>query len=143
MCPEHPKRRTFNEPGHAHELTSRCYHGFKFLAVERTCLWLADAIGKARVDLDFALWAYVYMPEHVPLIVYPRRPGYEIASLLRTIKEPVARRASAYFARNAPEWLPRITQHRGGRGRTERHFWQPGGGAGSIGISPNRKPSPR
>src|SRR5262249_40133508 len=68
----------------------------------------------------------VFMPEHVHLIVCPRRPGYELASLLRAIKEPVGRRASSYLARNAPEWLPRITQHRGRR--TERHFWQPGGG---------------
>src|SRR4051794_2753616 len=66
------------------------------------------------------------MPEHVHLIVCPRRRDYEIASALRAVKEPVGRRAATYLARYAPEWLPRITRQRGPR--TERHFWQPGVG---------------
>lgn len=48
-----------------------------------------------------------------------------MATILRTIKEPVERRAAWFIARHAPEWLPRITQHRGHR--VERHFGQPGG----------------
>jgi REP element-mobilizing transposase RayT len=39
----------------------------------RTCQWLAEAIDEARTQHDFALWAYVFMPEHVHLIIYPRR----------------------------------------------------------------------
>jgi putative transposase len=126
MDANRPRRRAYNEPGHAHELTFSCYRGFKFLAAERTCLWLVEAIERARTDLDFALWSYVFMPEHVHLIVCPHRPDHDMAAILRAIKEPVGRRAAFHLARHAPEWLPRITEHRGRR--TERHFWQPGGG---------------
>ena len=134
MNSERLRRRTYNEPGHAHELTFCCYHRYRFLAAERTCLWLAEAIETARAEWNFAVWAFVFMPEHVHLIVWPRRPAYEMASILRAIKEPVGRRASSHLARHAPEWLPRITQHRGRR--VERHFWQPGGGCDRNIIEP-------
>ena len=61
----------YNEPGHAHELTFSCYRRFRFLKAERTCQWLAHAIDVARGRWDFELWAFVFMPEHVHLIVRP------------------------------------------------------------------------
>ena len=112
------KRRSYNEPGHAHELTFSCYRGFPFLKAERTCQWLSESIEEARLRLDFAVWAYVFMPDHVHMIVCPRKPDYEVSTILRTIKEPVGRRATAYLAWKAPEWLPRITQVRGRQDRT-------------------------
>ena len=118
--------RACNEPGHAHELTFSCYRRFRFLAAERTCAWLAEAIEQARSDLDFALWAYVFMPEHVHLLIWPRRPIYEMAAIRGAIKEPVGCRAMAYLKAHAPHWLPRVTRQRGRR--TERLFWQSGGG---------------
>jgi putative transposase len=120
------RRHTFNEPGHAHELTFSCYSGFPFLNSERTCLWLADSINQARKNLNFALWAFVFMPEHVHMIVYPRDPIYEVEDIRKAIKEPVARKAIRHFAQHSPQWSPRITRRRGER--TERLFWQSGGG---------------
>ena len=63
-------RQRYDEPGHAHELTC-CYHRYQFLAAERTCQWLADAMNEARRAQPFWLWAYVFMPEHIHLIIYP------------------------------------------------------------------------
>jgi putative transposase len=120
------RRPTFNEPGHAHELTFTCHGRYQFLAAERTCEWLAASINAARDRFDFALWAYVFMPEHVHLLIYPRRSGYNIAEILKAIKAPVGRQAVAYLEEHAPEWLPRITVQRGSR--TERRFWLAGGG---------------
>jgi putative transposase len=119
-------RRSCNEPGHAHELTFTCYRRFRFLSAERPCQWLCDAINEARTTLEFELWAFVFMPEHVHLILWPRQPKYEMASILKAIKEPVGRKALLYLAEHAPQWLPRITRKRGNR--TERLFWQSGGG---------------
>lgn len=119
-------RRNYNAPGHAHELTFSCYRGYKFLESERTCQWLAESIENARTELNFELWAYVFMPEHVHLIVYPREPTYDIAKIRKAIKAPVARRAIRYLETAAPEWLERITRKRGQK--TERLFWQSGGG---------------
>jgi putative transposase len=120
------RRHPCNEPGHAHELTFTCYQRHHFLAAERTCLWLAESITDARSKLDFALWAYVFMPEHVHLIVCPRQPAYSMSALLKAIKEPVGRRAMVYLEQHRPDWLPRLTRSR--RGRRERLFWQSGGG---------------
>ena len=128
------RRRQYNDPGHAHELTFSCYNRFKFLAAERTCQWLADELELARTKLGFHLWAYVFMPEHVHLIVYPIRPKYEIASILKAIKEPVGRRAVSYLRSHAPQWIPRITRCRGQR--SESHFWESGGGFDSNTTEP-------
>ncbi|MGE3818636.1 MAG: transposase [Isosphaeraceae bacterium] len=117
-----PRRRSHDEPGHAHELTFSCHRGFRFLSADRTRLWLADAIEGMRASLDVAVWAYVFIPEHVHLIVWPRRPDAKVSAILKAVKEPVARRATSYLTRHAPDWLPKITD------RGCRHFWLPGGG---------------
>ncbi|HEX7448110.1 MAG TPA: hypothetical protein VF306_11225 [Pirellulales bacterium] len=120
------RRRQYNELGHAHELTFSCYQRYKFLAAERTCQWLADSLNDARIRLNFNLWAYVFMPEHVHLMIYPLEAPYDTGAILKAIKEPVGRKAIQYLVQNAREWLPKITRRRGRR--IESHFWQMGGG---------------
>ena len=119
-------RKNYNEPGHAHELTFSCYRRYEFLKPERTCLWLAEAIVDARVSLSFDLWAFVFMPEHVHLLIRPREVEYDVAEIRKGIKAPVGQRAIAFLEEHAPDWLPRITRQRGEK--TERLFWQSGGG---------------
>src|SRR5262245_21201153 len=129
------RRPALNEPGQAHELTFSCYCRYPFLQAERTCHWLAEAIGQARQRYDFALWAYVFMPEHVHLLIYPNRPDYDIRIILQKIKEPVGRQAVNYLVANAPHWIERITVQRGKR--TERRFWQAGGGYDRNSFEPH------
>jgi putative transposase len=107
------RRRNFNEPRHAHELTFSCYQGYPFLKSERTCTWLSEALAEARRDCGFALWAYVFMPEHVHLIVSPRQKEYEIAAIRQAIKEPVGRKGVAFLKAESPDWLQRITSRNG------------------------------
>jgi putative transposase len=120
------RRRSFDEPGHAHGLTFSCYRRIRFLRAERPCRWLAAAVEAARRRMGFDLWAFVFMPEHVHLIVRPHDPGARVAAVLKAIKQPVGRRAIGHLERHAPRWLPRLTRRR--NGRVERLFWQPGGG---------------
>src|SRR5262245_27684694 len=120
------RRKSYNEPGHVHELTFSCFRRYQFLKAERACQWLADSINGARVELAFHLWGYVFMPEHVHLMIYPQRPKYDIDLILQRIKEPVGRKAVKYLRENAPDWLRRITVQRGTR--RERRFWEAGGG---------------
>ncbi len=126
MAEKRRHRRNHNEPGHAHELTFSCYNGFKFLQAERTCSWLAESIEEARAELNFGLWAYVFMPEHVHLLVHPRDAEYDIADIRKAIKSPVGSKAIKYLLTEAPEWIPKITRKRGKK--MERLFWQSGGG---------------
>ncbi len=114
------------ELGHACELTFSCYHRFQFLSRDRTRQWFVDALADARQELPFDLWAYVIMPDHVHVFVYPRSKAATISRIRSSIKGPVARKAIAFLEENAPEWLPRITVREGQRIR--RRFWQPGGG---------------
>jgi putative transposase len=120
------RRKTYNTPGHAHELTFSCYKRFPFLRAERTCGWLAEAIEAARQKHDFDLWAYVFMPEHVHLILFPRRPNYEMRKIASSIKLPVAKRAIKFLEDSHSPWLEKISRRRGDR--IERLFWQSGGG---------------
>ena len=119
-------RININAPGHAHELTFSCYRRFPFLKAERTCEWLAESVNTARREQDFGLWAYVFMPDHVHMIVWPHQVIYDIATIRQAIKAPVARRAIDHLKQHSPEWLKRITRQRGDK--TERLFWQSGGG---------------
>ncbi|WP_205678876.1 hypothetical protein [Aquisphaera insulae] len=49
-----------------------------------------------------------------------------MAEIIRAIKGPVGRRGLAYIEEFAPTWISRVTRQRGDR--TERLFWQSGGG---------------
>jgi len=121
------RRVTFNEPGHAHELTFSCHRHLQLLSRDRTRQWLVESLDLARQKWDFELWAYVIMPEHVHLLLLPRQAEYEIAAILKAIKQSVARRAIRFLRRDAPDWLERVKVSRPA-GRVEHRFWQQGGG---------------
>jgi putative transposase len=120
------RRQSYNIKGHAHELTFSCYRKYPFLKADRCCQWLAETIELARNKHDFSLWAFVFMPDHVHLIIHPRGDTYKISRILETIKRPVGVKAIRYLESISSPWLPRLTRKRGSR--TERLFWQSGGG---------------
>ena len=119
-------RKRYDEPGQPRELTFSCYQQFKFLDRDRTRLWFVEALQEKRQQWPVDLWAWVIMPEHVHLLVYPREPGIEIGRFQGAVKEAVARKAIKWLETNAPHWIPKITVREGKR--TRRRFWQPGGG---------------
>lgn len=121
------KRRVrFNEPGQPRELTFSCYRRYAFLGRDRTREWFCEALDEARREFAYQLWAYVVMPEHVHVLVYPGDAPEQMSAFLQAVKEPVARKAIRYLRDHAPEWLARVTVREGQRVR--RRFWQPGGG---------------
>ena len=124
----HRKRcRRFNEPGDAHFLTFSCFRRQSFLSRDRTCQWLADAIRRALAQHQFHLWAYVFMPEHVHLLVWPTQRNYQISKFLATTKLPVAARAVEFVRKIQPEFLAQMLD-RQPNGRQAHRFWQRGGG---------------
>ena len=121
------KRRVrYNEPGQPRELTFSCYRQYAFLSRDRTREWLCEALDEARAESGFELWAYVIMPEHVHVLVYPGGAPQQMCRFLQAAKEPVARKAIRYLKANTPEWLARITVRE--RARVRHRFWQSGGG---------------
>jgi putative transposase len=121
------KRRVrYNESGQPRELTFSCYRHYAFLGRDRTREWFCEALAEACTTFAFQLWAYVVMPEHVHVLVYPGEFPERMSSFLQAVKEPVARKAIRYLKSTAPEWLGRVTVREGSRLR--HRFWQPGGG---------------
>jgi putative transposase len=106
-------------------LTFSCLHNRPFLKRERTCGYLVDAIIAAKTKHVFDLWAYVFMPEHVHILICPRQETYSISTILRAIKQPVSRRALIYLRTSKPEGLKWLAT---GQQRFPYHFWQAGGG---------------
>jgi putative transposase len=96
------------------------------LSKDRSRQWLIDAIHKARQKHGFHLWAWVIMPEHVHLLLWPREAGYKMRQILADIKRPVGEIAIAWLEANHPEFLIRLTVRN--RNRTYRRFWQAGPG---------------
>ena len=124
-----PPRKTirhFNDPGHIHFLTFSCYQQLPFFKSDRAKQWLVEAIVKAREKHKFALVAYVIMSEHAHLLIQPYLPNYDIAALLKGIKQPVARRAKRFLEEKNPAWLKKLTVKR--RDREVFRFWQAGPG---------------
>ena len=128
-------RRRFDQLGQARELVFSCYRRFEFLNRDRTRLWFLEELESARQEWSFDLWAYVLMPQHVHLLIYPRAPQPKAGKIAGQIKEAVARRAIAYLETHAPHWLPRITVREGQRIR--RRFWQPGRGYDRNVVEPS------
>ncbi|MEN6492894.1 MAG: hypothetical protein ABFD16_01265 [Thermoguttaceae bacterium] len=119
--------RRYNEPGDAHSLTFSCFHRHAFLAKDRPRLWLIDAFLAARKSCQFDIWAYVIMPEHCHVLIFPRKAKYSISRIWEAIKLPVTRKAKNYLQRNSPEalhWMRDIQPN----GQVAYRFWQRGGG---------------
>ena len=80
-----------------------------------------------RRRLDVAIWAYVIMPEHVHVLLYPRRAAYEMRQVLVALKRPVSDAAREHLERiGKRSWVERLTVRY--PSRTVFRFWQPGGG---------------
>jgi putative transposase len=120
-------RHSFNDPGHAHEFTFSCCHGYELLSKERTCQWFVDALDRARRIHEFLLIAYVIMPEHAHILTLPQPWDYETCEFLKSTKQSVSRRVKNFLQKNHPDWQEKLTQRQPG-GKVEFHFWQPGGG---------------
>jgi len=53
---------------------------------------LSVSVGRAVAGHGFRLVAFVYMPEHVHLLVFPGGPGSRVSGLLKAAKQPFSNR---------------------------------------------------
>ena len=121
------KRLTHHDcPGCAHYLTFSCFRNQRFLKSERACQWLADSIRTAKEKHPFDLWAWVFMPDHVHLLLRPAN-AEAISKILSAIKVPVSKRAAAWIRRKAPQFMPHMADVQPD-GTQVLRFWQRGGG---------------
>jgi putative transposase len=125
-----PKRKTlkhFNEPYHAHELTFSCFRKYPLLLQDQARLWALEAFESARKKHNYSILAFVIMPDHVHLIVFPWDEQYRISWFLKSVKQSVSKNAAHWFKKNDPDWHDRLLTKDKKGGEVFR-FWQAGGG---------------
>ena len=123
----HRKRcKRFNTPHHAHFLTFSCFGRQPFFSGDTDPRWFLEQLDNARNKVGFHIWAYVLMPEHGHLVIWPGET-YSISSILWWIKRPFSHRVLTHAKQNRPEFHSRM-KRQAANGRPSYHFWQPGGG---------------
>jgi putative transposase len=113
-------------PGHCHFLTFSCQKRLPLFSNDVWRGWLGKEVRHACDKLDVSLWAYVFMPEHVHLLVRPRRTEYRISDFLYAVKKPVAERIIATLRQEKSPLLTKLEVS--AEGRRRYRFWLGGGG---------------
>lgn len=124
---KYKKIKHFNLPNNVHELTFSCFKNQDFLKDERFCRWFLDSLDKARIKYSFKLLAYVIMPNHVHLLIYPMEENYDTSKILSGIKVSLSRKV-VNLARNTRSSLLKRMSHGNTSGLPVYRFWQRGGG---------------
>ena len=126
--PPHRKRILhFDEVGEFHELTFSCFRRLPLLTEDKLLEDLSRTIDRATERHGWRLAAFVFMPEHVHLLVYPIRPSSKVADLLFAMKRPFSYRAKQYFTETKTELLESLFVRQRPGVQTFR-FWQEGPG---------------
>ena len=111
------EKKHYNTAGHAHELTFSCYRRRRYFENEKSCEIFIAELEKAKKKHDFLIWAYVIMPNHVHVLIWPLNPVYDISRILQDFKSKTAIKCS--------KLLKNIWQKKESE---DFKFWQAGGG---------------
>ena len=121
--------------GEPHFLTFSCYRRMPLLSKDRSRQWFIETLDEARSVHGFHLWAWVVMPEHVHVLLWPpyhllsadpQSTRGRVSGILSSIKRPVGERAVEYLSQHSPDFLQRLTVTNANR--TYHRFWQAGSG---------------
>ncbi|MEO1495672.1 MAG: transposase [Planctomycetota bacterium] len=128
MPSPHRKRvRHFDATPEPHELTFSCYRRFPLLDDESRRQLLSRSLDAATEGTGWRLAAFVFMPEHIHLLVFPVTPAASVARLLFAIKRPFSYRVKQSLAAEQDPLLEQLTVHQRPGVKTFR-FWQEGPG---------------
>jgi len=126
--PIHRKQlKRVHEPGHFHELTFSCYRRKTVLTNNAWRTELARLLDIALIESQFDLTAFVLMPDHVHLLIYPQPEDPDIGKFLATFKQPFSKYVKEVLVTNNSRFLEQMTV-RERPGKTCFRFWQEGGG---------------
>lgn len=126
--PAHRKTvRHYHQPGDFHELTFSTYRRLPILTNDDWRRRLAQSIDKACVEIRVELVGFVFMPEHVHLLVYPLSEKGDIDKYLKRVKEPFSKEIKQLLMHLKSPLLKRLTV-RERSGKTCFRYWQRGPG---------------
>lgn len=109
--------------GDSRFLTFSCYHRLPLLRSD----WAKDAVvahlTHTKSRLDFRLYAYVAMPDHLHLLLRPNAEVADVRLIMSALKSRTAAAVLERLRRESPSLAERATDAKG-----QYHVWQPGGG---------------
>ena len=117
----------YHDPGDLHELTFSCHNHLPLLTNDHWRRLLAESISRALANHAFALVAFVFMPEHVHLLVYPSGPDVRMDPFLYAIKRPFSYRIKMILQESRSPLLNTLTVVETS-GKAVFRFWQKGPG---------------
>jgi putative transposase len=124
---EHRKNlHHYNTPGQAHELTFSCYRRLNYFDDITACEIFVQVLMEARQHFRFKIWAYVIMPNHIHLLIWPLEAKYDISKIDSGIKGITSKRYAKYLFENDAIKHGKFMVKRGSE--QGFRFWQHGGG---------------
>jgi putative transposase len=117
----------FHEPGDLHELTFSCFKRRPLLTNDSWRQELAHCIDAAGNEYEIQLAAFVFMPEHVHLLVVPTTNDPAIDLYLACIKQPFSKWVKQQLLDLKSSLIKQLTVEER-PGKTCFRFWQEGPG---------------
>jgi len=124
MPPPHHKQLKRQEiPNQARFLTFSCYQRLPLFNNDKIKDSFVDHLESTRTRTQFKLFAWVIMPEHIHLLIWPDLPDYPASKVAWHLKRNFAKEIIARWKELDAPILSKI------RIQDDKHrFWQPGGG---------------
>lgn len=128
MSDPHRKQvRHYEGLGHLHELTFSCYQRRPLLNHDVWRSILARSLESACEEVGYNLIAFVFMPEHVHLLVIPIAETAKISRLLARTKQPASREIKGLLLDAGSSLVSQLTV-RERPGKYCFRYWQEGPG---------------
>jgi putative transposase len=125
-----PHRKTikrYHDPGDIHELTFSVYKRQQLLTNNAWRAKLSECITAACEEVGCFLAAFVYMPEHVHLLVWGIQAKEDVSTLLGKVKQPLSHHVKGDLVAANSRLLHKLTILER-PGKTVFRFWQEGPG---------------
>jgi putative transposase len=122
MLPPMKNMQRFDEPGTARFITFSCYRRLRLFDNDRIKDRFVERFVEFAALKRVDVLAWVVMPEHVHLVLFPE-PADAISAFLSSLKRSFATEVLRRWRELDAGILPRLRDRRG-----DPHFWQLGGG---------------
>jgi putative transposase len=119
--------RRYHEPGDFHELTFSTYRQLPLLTNDAWRRILSRHIDAAGQSEQIQLVGFVYMPEHLHMLVYPTQIKPRIEAYLARFKQSFSKEIRAVLEEAASPLLDKLMVRERPK-RTCFRFWQEGAG---------------